>query len=76
MNQNFVTISGLAVNLLGAIILAFSFSTSEKVGTHTDNNGKTTDFILPNFHKWRFRIGIGVMVLGFLIQIMAILFKK
>jgi len=73
MNQNPITIIGLTINLIGAIFLAFSFSPTEKVGKHTADNGKTTDFILPNFHKWKFKLGITLMIIGFVFQIIAIL---
>ena len=70
MNYINITIIGLIANLIGAIFLAISFSsTDEKVGSHTDSKGKTTDFVLPNFHKRKFRIGMFFLIIGFLIQI-------
>ncbi len=69
-------IIGLILNFIGTILLAFSFSPSEKVGTHTSNNNKTTDFVLANFHKWFFRLGIIIMLGGFLLQLLAVMFLQ
>lgn len=76
MNNACITSLGLVLNLIGAILLAFSFSASEKVGTHTDGKGKTTDFVLPDFHKCLFRSGILIMAAGFLLQLIAVMFLK
>lgn len=74
MNQACIPIIGLTINFIGAILLAFAFSAGDPVGTQEDNNKKPRPFVLPNFNKLLLRSGVGLLALGFLIQLLALIF--
>jgi len=74
MNDICITSIGLILNFLGAVLLAFSFSASEKQGDIIEDSGKKRDFVLCDFHKRLFRVGISIMSIGFLCQLVAVLF--
>lgn len=75
MNSECLTIIGLALNFIGALMLAFSYSAGKKVGHQVDDPknapDKKRDFVLPNFNKHLFIFGVAILALGFLIQIIS-----
>ena len=73
--MHYIISAGLVFNLVGAIMLAFSFTPISNEGTHTSNNGKTSSFVLVGYDKWRFKVGIWVIAFGFFLQLITVFFK-
>jgi hypothetical protein len=72
MNESIVTIfiekSGLILNLIGTLLIAFSFNRNLGGAYQKDNKGRKiylASFVSP----LKFKIGMVLLFLGFLIQI-------
>jgi len=67
--MNLINLIGLVLNFAGTFLVAISFgSYPGGVGGHLVDNGRRTP-IAYLLHSWLFKIGIGLIILGFAIQI-------
>jgi len=68
------TVVGLTLNFIGAIFVAVSFKAGGVMGDVENDNGKRRPFVMPSFSQCRFRFGIILMIIGFIIQLLGELY--
>ena len=74
MNESIITFfiekSGLILNLIGTVLIAFSFGKNLEDANQPDKNKKGRKIYLASFvSPLKFKIGMVLLFLGFLIQI-------
>ncbi|MBI3589524.1 MAG: hypothetical protein HY093_03905 [Candidatus Liptonbacteria bacterium] len=75
MNLNYLNLFGLVLNLVGAILLAFStevYDPSQNPGVSIQILGH--NLTTTNINKKRFNLGIGFLIAGFFMQGLGIFF--